>query len=50
MLIRRKPKMYISAKDNSVKVQGKPQDKKEHMFRVLHKEGTPTVIYPMVIG
>ena len=47
--MRAKPKIYISAKANTVKAYGKPEDKTAHLLRVLHKEGTPTVIYPLVI-
>jgi hypothetical protein len=38
---KQKPKIYISAKANSVQPTGMPKSKKEHLIRVLNKEGTP---------
>ena len=43
-----KPKMYISAKMNSVQAFGRPSNYKEHLTRVLNKEDTPVIPYGLV--
>jgi len=43
-----KPKMYITAKTNSVQAFGRPANYHEHLARVYNKESTPTVPYPLI--
>lgn len=43
-----KPKMYISAKANSVQAYGRPSNYKEHLTRVFNKEDTPVIPYGLV--
>jgi len=45
---REKPKIYISARANSVKAEGRPQTYKEHLARVYNREGTPVVTHHLV--
>jgi hypothetical protein len=36
-----KPKIYISARANSVQPEGRPESYQEHLIRVYNKESTP---------
>jgi hypothetical protein len=40
-LRKKKPKLYISFKTNSVGDSGKPENRQEHLYRVFNGEGTP---------
>jgi len=45
---RAKPKIYISARANSIQPIGRPYTYKEHLARVYNKEDTPVVPYEIV--
>jgi hypothetical protein len=36
-----RPKIYISARANSVQPEGRPETYKEHLIRVYNRESTP---------
>jgi len=46
--MKQKPKMYITAKTNSVQAFGRPANYAEHLTRVYNKEATPVVPYSLV--
>lgn len=40
-----KPKIYISARANSIQPSGRPLNYKDHLVRIYGKEATPVVPY-----
>jgi hypothetical protein len=43
---RQKPKIYISARANSIAPEGRPSTYQDHLSRIYGKEGTPVISYP----
>lgn len=43
-----RPTLYISAKANTVKPTGRPNNRADHLMRIFNKEGTMSAVHQLV--